>query len=66
MTENSLALFTDAPNPHDAIDGALSLLSLLRETFSVEDEHHPVWLMIGIVSDTVAAAAERLKGLSHE
>ena len=66
MTENSLALFKDAPNPHDAINGALALLTLLRDNFSVEDEHYPVWLQIGIVADTVAAAAERLKGLSHE
>lgn len=59
--KNSLALFTDAPNPIDAIECALALLSLLRETFSVEDEHHPAWLQIGIVTDTIQAAVERLK-----
>ena len=61
MTQNSLALFTDAPNPLDSIECALALLSLLRESLSVGDEHHPAWLQIGIVTDTIQAAVELLK-----
>ena len=62
MTEkNSLALLKDAPNPVDSIYGAMALLSVLRENYAVEESDYPVWLQIGVVIDTVAAAVERLK-----
>lgn len=62
MTDkNSLALFKDAPNPIDAIHGALALLSVVRENFALEDEHYPTWLQLGVVTDTIVAAVERLK-----
>lgn len=59
--KHSLALFRDAGNPRDAIQGALALLSVLRENFATENEDYPTWLQLGVVADTVAAAVERMK-----
>ena len=64
MNQNSLALFTDALNPVDAIENSLALLEVLRENFSVENEHHGIWLQLGIVGDSVRAAVARMKPAS--
>jgi hypothetical protein len=60
MNQN-LALFTDAPNPVDAIENSLALLEVVRENFSVEDSHHGIWLTLGVVGDSVRAAVARMK-----
>ena len=61
MNQNSLALFTDSPNPSDAITNAIDLLEVVRENFSTENQDHGVWLTLGIVADTIRAALPRMK-----
>ena len=60
MAENSLALFADN-TPIDAINNSLALLAVLRENFSLENEDYPTWLQLGVVADSIKAAAARLK-----
>ena len=60
MTENSLALFKDAPTPVASIECALSLLTTLRDHYSVEDEDHGVWLTLGIIGDSIRSAIARM------
>ena len=61
MNQNSLALFTDALNPVDAITNAIDLLEVVRENYSTENQDHGVWLQLGIVADTIRAALPRMK-----
>ena len=61
MTENSLALFQDSPNPIDAITNAIDLLEVVRENFSTENQDHGTWLALGVVADTIRAALPRIK-----
>ena len=60
MAENSLALFADN-TPMDAINNALALLAVLQENYATEDEHYPTWLQLGVVADSIKAAAERMR-----
>ena len=64
MNQNSLALFTDSPNPIDSITNAIDLLEVVRENYSTENQDHGVWLALGVVADTIRAALPRMKPAS--
>ena len=53
------ALFSDN-TPVDAINNALGMLAVLRETFASESEDYPAWITIGAVESTIKAALQRL------
>jgi hypothetical protein len=53
------ALFSDA-SPVDAINNALGMLAVVRETFASEDQHYPIWITIGAIQDSIKSAVTRL------